>query len=120
MANGTCTITEYLSGPVKKVSVAMVASDSNGDVDGETFQVNGRVERVVVKAGTPAPDANWDFYLYDEDGVDVLGNSGKNLTATEVRSITLPDIPVKGTLEPTGDEMGNTGDEEASATIYYG
>lgn len=85
---GTMTITEQVTGTVKKIKAAWTAGteDYAGAASGTTtLRYDGRIIGVTTVPGTAgdAPDDNYDIALNDEDGVDVaLGALANRATAT--------------------------------------
>lgn len=75
MAAGSMTITEYMSGTVKKIKAVWTASTGDaGNVSGTTTNMfDGRIIGAITVPGTGAdqPDDNYDIALNDADGVDV-------------------------------------------------
>lgn len=67
-----------------------------------TLQAAGELIAVSFGPGSPAPDANYDVVITDEEGVDILAGQGANLSAT-VSTMVTPGIPVKdGTTTSVG------------------
>lgn len=89
MAAGSMTITEYVSGSVKKIKAAWTASTGDtGTVSGTTSNAyNGRIIGVCTVPGTgdDAPDDEYGLTVADTDSVDLLlGNgAGREQAATE-------------------------------------
>lgn len=102
---GTVTIekqshgnTDFNRQPVTKWTFAW-ESDASGDADLNTQEaklgfVSGTIERVVfIPDGTDAPTTLYDVKINDEDGLDVLGGQGADLSATVANQVQ-PGIPL--------------------------
>lgn len=86
MAAGTVTQTIEAgrnARPVAKVALGWTAS-GGGAVNGNyTTRIGGTIVRVVfIPSTTAVPTNNYDVTLLDENGVDVLGGQGANLSDT--------------------------------------
>ena len=77
MAAGSMTITEKVSGTIKKIKATWVASTGDaGTVSGTTTnRYDGRIIGVCTVPNANAPDDNYDIALNDTDGVDVALNA---------------------------------------------
>ena len=79
---GTVVLTEETFGTVKKITCAWTSV--NGGANGGKAQkttvnaYSGEVIRLVTDPGATAPTADYDVYVYDEDGMDVLMAGGVN------------------------------------------
>jgi hypothetical protein len=58
-------------GGVRKVIADWVSDSATGSATGTTRKIVGELVKVVTDPGSPAPDANWDVVLTDEEGVDL-------------------------------------------------
>lgn len=58
-------------GCIRKVIAEFVTDDATGSVAGTTRKIVGELVKIVTDPGSPAPDANWDVVLTDEEGVDL-------------------------------------------------
>jgi hypothetical protein len=89
MAAGSMTITEYVSGTVKKIKATWTASTGDtGTVSGTTSnKYDGRIIGVCTVPGTAgdAPDDEYGLTVADVDSVDLLlGNgAGREQAVTE-------------------------------------
>lgn len=110
-----------IHGRIFKVT-ATITSDSGGDATGETTNpIEGMFMGVMVNPdGSAAPTDNWDLTVTNEDGVDLLGGNGADLStsasqyrpalvANAVDSANVMEyVPVAGSkLTFTGANMGN-------------
>ncbi len=60
-------------------------ADASGDADVTLDKISGQLIKAVTDPGTPAPTANYDIALTDEEGIDLLAmmtNDLGNLSAT--------------------------------------
>lgn len=109
---------------VNKTLVLSWTSDSvDGSVDGDTESIDGLIHRVVTNPSATAPDDNYNVYLRDSDGWDVLTSTvgaaqGENRDETNTESIVLdPPAAVSGPLTLAIDTAGNS--KNGTITIYY-
>lgn len=58
-------------GCIRKVIAEFLTDDATGSVAGTTRKISGCLIKIVTDPGTPAPDANWDVVLTDEEGADL-------------------------------------------------
>lgn len=109
---------------IKKIDVAWT-SDANGDADGATLDISGRVLRVVTVPGAATPTNNYDVTIEDEDGVDILDGQGANRSDTTAQQVAavltkgggVVATAVEGTIEP---KVANAGDSKTGTmSIYY-
>lgn len=129
---GTLTITDQNIGgptrPVRKVTLAWVAT-AGGAVSGNyTDYLSGEIVRVVFDPGSPAPTNAYDVTLLDESGIDLLAGQGGNLSDTATTHV-VPGVPLKdGTTTSTmpvqvDDKLqlvvANAGSGGAGAVILY-
>ena len=89
-AVGAITLTEQVTGTVKKVTFAWT-SDAAGIVSGipTTAFFSGAIDRLVTvpSGGGTAPTALYDIVINDDDGTDVLMGSGANRSATATEQV---------------------------------
>ena len=87
---GTLTlIKQYQSGSTLECWAIGWTSSDKGNAGGYTDDIHGTIERIVYNPGSAAPTANYDMYLTDQDGVDLLNGTGVNLhTTTTLSTIT--------------------------------
>lgn len=79
--------------------VVRLTIDWTSHTDGTVTQALGKsysgiLERVVFNPGSPAPTTLYDVTLTDDQGFDVLGGQGADLSATATTSVK-PGIPFK-------------------------
>jgi hypothetical protein len=60
-----------LRGRIRKVMIDFLTDDGTGSVAVTTRKIVGELIKIVTDPGSPAPDANWDVVLTDEEGVDL-------------------------------------------------
>lgn len=60
-----------LRGRIRKVLIDFVTDDTTGSVAVTTRKIVGELIKIVTDPGSPAPTANWDVVLTDEEGVDL-------------------------------------------------
>jgi hypothetical protein len=79
---GTVTLTEETFGTVKKITCAWTSEDGGGSAGKAqkttTNIYSGEIIRLVTDPGATAPSDDYDVYVYDEDGMDVLMAAGKD------------------------------------------
>jgi len=79
---GTVTLTEETFGTVKKITCAWTSEDGGGSAGKAqkttTNIYSGEIIRLVTDPGATAPSDDYDIYVYDEDGMDVLMAAGKD------------------------------------------
>lgn len=83
MAGSASTITydnghdhNGVHGSVRKILIDWTSDDTTGAVTATTGKIVGQLLKVVTDPGTPAPTANYDIAITDEEGVDVLSGLG--------------------------------------------
>lgn len=57
---------------IRKVIADWVSDDTTGAVTGTTEKIVGQLVKAVTDPGSPAPTANYDIDITDEESVDVL------------------------------------------------
>lgn len=94
------TKTEETFGVIKKISWAWTA-DTDGKVAKATANattaavLNGEIVRLVtVPDATSAPSDNYDVYIYDEDGLDVLLGAGKDRDTATAEQVAAANLSV--------------------------
>jgi len=72
MAGSAMVFTEIRHSSVKKIKAAWTSDDTTGAVSGTTtYPYNGRLIGVITVPGSPAPSADYDIAVNDDDSVDV-------------------------------------------------
>lgn len=105
------------------------AADGTATVP-STIAVSGAIARVVFDPGSPAPTADYDVTLTDENGIDVLAGQGTNVTlSATVASHVCPGVPLKdgtttGIVVPIVDgiltlNVTNAGNSKAGKVVVY-
>ena len=102
-ASGSATITHESHETVKYVTWAWTSDVSGADVSGgaglTTFSVSGEVLRITTDPGSPAPSANYDVVINDQDGIDVAMGFLADRHTTTTESV----VPrYRGTLPANG------------------
>lgn len=94
------TKTEETFGVIKKISWAWTAH-TDGKVAKATANAttaavfNGEIVRLVtVPDATSAPSDNYDVYIYDEDGLDVLLGAGKDRDIATAEQVAAANLSV--------------------------
>lgn len=112
----------------KKIVVAWTSDAAAGTVSQVIAECIGAIERVVTDPGTPAPTANYDITLLDENGIDVLQNLGQNRhtsnseqifpggSCTDGTNNTVIPMAVHGDLTLTIANAGNS--KQGTFTLY--
>ncbi len=113
--------------------VVRITIDWTSHTDGTVTQAfpkaySGIIERVTFNPGATAPTANYDVTITDDQGFDVLGGQGANLSATVTTSVK-PGIPFKdGTTTHVAEicvddtltlNITNAGDSKVGAIVVY-
>jgi len=108
---GTVVETSEQNGPVGVITLTCTADAADGSFPATALLagISGKIVRLVVNPGSPAPTDLYDLTLDDEDGFDVLQGLGANLlTATaEDKSVVLsgteihPHVTRSNTLTAT-------------------
>ena len=89
-AAGTCVVSnadcDNFSGVCSRIA-NWTSDATNGDVSAATLGIiancNGTLTDVIVRRDTTdEPTDNYDFYLFDEDDIDVLGGDGVDMDAS--------------------------------------
>ena len=77
---GTMTFTHDKNGPIN-ILIGDWTSTAGGAADATTtFKIIGTIRKIVTNPdGVDAPTANYDIVITDEEGVDVLGLSQKDV-----------------------------------------
>ena len=79
-------------------------ADASGTVTIPTADpVFGRLARVEIDPGSPAPTASYGIVINDEQGVDVLNGDGAALSATVTAAFVLQEHDQGGSAEHTGE-----------------
>jgi hypothetical protein len=88
---GTVVLTEETFGTVKKITCAWTSENGGGDAGkaGKTTTnaYSGEVIRLVTDPGSTAPTDNYDVYVYDEDGMDVLMGAGVDRDTADTEQV---------------------------------
>ena len=127
---GTVTISYQEHRTITKTTLDWL-SDASGDVSGTaTKKLNGSLLRVVTipDSGGTQPTDLYDAVLNDDNGIDVLGGQGANLSNTTTTDV-IPGVPLKdGTTTTTAvviiDDtltlvVSNAGNAKGGTVILY-
>jgi len=124
-------------GAIRKILIDWTSDDATGAVTATTAKIVGRLLKVVTDPGTPAPDANYDIAITDEESVDVLSGLGgtggtapslanRHTTTTEVVHLVAQDSgtnPLPGTQPFVCDKLAvavtNAGNSKQGQIIIY-
>lgn len=86
---GTCTVTNHISGSVKKIKFAWT-SDASGDVEkAVTRTINGIALALVTDPGATAPTDNYDITIEDEDSIDILNGNGSDRDTSNTEQVAV-------------------------------
>lgn len=95
MANMTATVTYDdgtdgvgLRGSLRKVIIDFLTDDAAGTASVTTRKIVGELVKITTDPGSPAPTANYDVIVTDEEGVDILANCVMNAAALLARHTT--------------------------------
>jgi len=128
MAAGSISITKSATRTIKKLIMDWL-SDASGDVNGVLSGViSGEILRAtfIPDGGGTAPTNLYDVTLEDEDGIDLVGGKGANLSNTVTTSIapligdgttTNRPVAVDGTLELKVSNAGNA--KGGIVSVYF-
>ncbi len=88
MAGSAMTFSYDETGPIKKIIAAWTSDDAAGTVSAATKKISGSLIKGVTDPGTPAPDANYDIAITDDESLDVLAGcqddlANRHTTTTE-------------------------------------
>ncbi len=76
---GTCTLTHYQIGNVRRINFSCVADSADGSIPAtELPKFEGRLISLHTNPGATAPTDNYDITLIDGDGIDRLQGVGAN------------------------------------------
>jgi len=121
----TCTCTEtkhtsakkikwaWVSHTDGKVATATAGAASTGYYDGKLITLT-----TVPGAAGLAPDDNYDVYLYDADGVDVLAGGGLNRSTSATQHVTFTSLGAVAGSQLTL-YVENAGDSNAGTVYLY-
>lgn len=127
-------------GNVRRIIIDWTSDDATGAVTATTRKVVGRLLKVITDPGSPAPTANYDIAITDDESVDILSGLGgtngtapslanRHTTTTEVvhlwaedntvNTIPIPDSRpyVCSTLAVAVTNAGNS--KQGQIIIYY-
>ena len=115
----TITQTHKKTTHVVKTLTASWSSDSgDGSVDGALEAIDGLVYRIVTNPGATAPTADYDVYLNDVDGYDILAAGGVDRHTSTTECVILdPPVAVSGVLTLDINSAGNS--KIGTVVIYY-
>ena len=66
---GTVTLAHHEIGHIRKVVATCVGDSANGSIPATALPpIEGRLMHLVTNPGTPAPTANYDITLVDQNG----------------------------------------------------
>lgn len=105
----TQTLHDSFSGGTSRVVRITLTSDASGD-DSITETLHGLLVRCVSNPSVTAPTADWDFYLNDVDGVDLLAGGGVDRHTSTSEMAALPNnfpVRIDGAVTIVGANMGN-------------
>jgi len=87
---GSYTVAHTKTGQVRRITITATADASNGSYPAIPVPgIDGRLIQVATNPGSPAPTANWDLALNDEDGFDLTGGNGQNRHTTNTEQVAL-------------------------------
>lgn len=146
MANMTATVTydegDYKDeggmtryGPIKKVMIDFLTDDAAGTATVTTKKLSGQLIKIVTDPGSPAPSANYDVVLTDDEGVDlsihmddvaIAALIARHTTSTEETYLPLEDTAGTGRIAawpvicgPLTVSLANAGNGKATQVIIY-
>jgi len=101
----TCVETHYKLGNVRKLTFDFVFDSTDGVPDNRDIvaKFEGRLLKLVTNPGAPAPVANYDIVLNDQNGHDVLEGVGANrhTANTETASIVFAGTGTHPVIDET-------------------
>jgi len=88
---GTVVETLHREGPIKAVVLTCVGDAADGTVPATAIvgQFSGRIVALETNPGTPAPTANYDLTLTNENGYDVLQALGANRHTSTTERVSI-------------------------------
>lgn len=107
---GTCTLTHYALGNVRRINFSVVADSADGSVPATALpKFQGTLLALHTNPGATAPTANYDITLIDGDGLDRLQSVGLNRHTTSSEQVPVvytstsvnPPVSVDETLTLT-------------------
>jgi len=91
------------SGKVDKIIVDWVSDSAAGTVSAESDKpIHGTIARITTDPGSPAPSADYDITLLDEDSVDVALGTLANRHTTTTQTVYPTVAGSAGTTEVQG------------------
>jgi hypothetical protein len=117
--SGTVTSTEIAYTSVQKIKLAWTsASDGRADATTDAY-FNGKLIQVTtVPDGTAAPTDNYDVYVKDSDGVDLLQGNGENRDTANTEHIAEASLGAVAESKLTL-LVQNAGDTKKGAVYIY-
>jgi len=145
MANMTATVTyddgdqgdsgRVFLGRIRKILIDFVTDDSAGTATVTTRKISGELIKIVTDPGSPAPTANYDVVLTDDEGVDlsvhmddvaIAALIARHTTTTEETYLPLEDTAGTGRIAawpvvcgPLTVALANAGNAKATQVIIY-
>ncbi len=145
MANMTATVTyddgdqgdsgRVFGGRIKKILIDFLTDDSAGTATVTTRKISGELIKIVTDPGSPAPTANYDVVLTDDEGVDlsihmsdttIAALIARHTTSTEETYLMLEDMagtagyPVYPIIcGPLTVALANAGNAKVTQIIIY-
>ncbi len=137
MAGSASTITYDEQGTIRKVIIDWTSDDTTGAVTATTKKITGQLLKVITDPGTPAPTANYDIVISDEESLDVLSGLGgtggtapsllnRHTSTTEVVHLVAEDSvtnPLPGSQPVVSDVLSvavtNAGNSKQGQIIIF-
>lgn len=79
MAGSSMTFAYHEMGAFRKVVATWTSDDTTGAVSGSTKPIRGRLVKAITNPGSPAPTANYDIAITDDNSFDVLAGVQSSL-----------------------------------------
>lgn len=115
-------ITEVAHGSVKKITFEFTSGEgAHAGVASATTEkaYSGEILQVVTDPGTPAPTADWDLAITDEDSLDILKGNGADRHTSNTEYIvgsTTNCLPAVGKLTFS---VTNAGDQKQGKVYVW-
>jgi hypothetical protein len=141
MANMLATVTyddgynQGQMGRIRKVIIDFLTDDSAGTATVTTRNISGELIKIVTDPGSPAPTANYDVVLTDDEGVDlsvhmddvaIAALIARHTTNTEETYLPLEDTAGTARIAawpvicgPLTVSLANAGNAKATQVIIY-
>lgn len=145
MANMTATVTyddgdqgdsgRVFGGRIRKINIDFLTDDAAGTATVTTRKISGELIKIVTDPGSPAPTANYDVILTDDEGVDlsihmddvaIAALIARHTTTTEETYLPLEDTAGTARISawpvicgPLTVSLANAGNAKATQVIIY-